>query len=246
MHSARHYPRAPITEAIIDLRVIQNPELTVDALRSVHDNDKALYPTAEPLNAAQSLLILGPNTTTSTAHQQHIGFIFRRHDGLQIQQARLDGFSMSQLAPYPHWEEFRDETRRRWTVYQQVAKPVAIARVGVRYINRLDIPQASADYRDYLNTGPKIAPGLPQHLPGYFMQAMLPFEALGSMALVTETILQPANPTTTSIILDIDIFREGLASEVDDALWEFIEKLRDLKNEIFEACITDKARELFQ
>jgi uncharacterized protein (TIGR04255 family) len=31
-----------------------------------------------------------------------------------------------------------------------------------------------------------------------------------------------------------------------DAIWAFVEDLRNKKNSVFEACLTDKARELFE
>jgi len=43
---------------------------------------------------------------------------------------------------------------------------------------------------------------------------------------------------------DLDVFKEG-ADMMDDAVWELLETLRNRKNEFFEGCITDKARELF-
>ena len=48
-----------------------------------------------------------------------------------------------------------------------------------------------------------------------------------------------------SVILDLDVFKDGVEVVSDDELWALLETLRNRKNEFFEGCITDRARELF-
>ena len=64
--------------------------------------------------------------------------------------------------------------------------------------------------------------------------------------MITETIIPPSKPGVVSIVLDIDTFREYATPASDEEAWASLDKLRDLKNDVFEACIEDKARELFQ
>ena len=245
MRTTRHYPKAPITEAVIDLRVLPSSALSVGDLAKVREEEGAAYPTMHELNTMQGQMLFGTEVSAS-AHKEHVGFLFRSSDGTKIHQAHVNGFSMSQLAPYPHWDEFRSEARRRWNIYCSVAKPAKIVRAGVRYINRIDIPLPLNDFGDYLQTGPHLSPHLPQGLSNYFMQLEIPLENIKSLATINETIIQPAKPDVVSIVLDIDIFRTDELPDSDDGVWAFIEQLREVKNDLFEACITDKARELFQ
>jgi uncharacterized protein (TIGR04255 family) len=48
-----------------------------------------------------------------------------------------------------------------------------------------------------------------------------------------------------AFILDLDIFREGDLPKNDDAIYALLNQIRVKKNEIFEACIKPRARELF-
>jgi len=50
---------------------------------------------------------------------------------------------------------------------------------------------------------------------------------------------------TMSFIIDLDISREKDLPQNEDALWSLIDGVRAHKNRVFEACITDKTRELF-
>jgi uncharacterized protein (TIGR04255 family) len=184
-----------------------------------------------------------PDTNTSATH---IGFLFRSADGKQIQQARTNGFTMSRLAPYLHWDGFCTETRRLWDIYRSIAKPSKVTRVAVRYVNRIDIPLPLNDFGDYLRTVPTVSSDLPQGLSRYFMQLVMPLEEIKGNVIINETIIEPAKPEVVSIVLDIDVSRSNDLPSTEEEIWALMEQLRTAKNNVFEACITDKARELFQ
>jgi uncharacterized protein (TIGR04255 family) len=188
---------------------------------------------------------LGERVSTS-ASTQHLGFVFASADSKQVFQVRIDGFAMSRLAPYDCWQSFRDEARRLWNTYRQVAKPSTIQRLGVRYVNRLDLPLPVLEMKDYLRTVPEVSPELPRGLAGYFMQLNIPQDDIRSTLLLNETIIEPPDPSVVSIVLDIDIFRTADLPPDDDALWSFFETLHLRKNQVFEACITDRTRELIR
>lgn len=50
---------------------------------------------------------------------------------------------------------------------------------------------------------------------------------------------------TASFIIDQDVSRETNLPDSDEGLWDCIGQVRELKNAIFEACITDRTRALF-
>lgn len=134
MPTQRHYPKAPITEAIIDLRADLPDGTSVADLERVHIGQEVAYPIKRnrALNVVQGQI---GEQGAAAACSKHIGFLFASQDGKSLFQARLDGFTMSRLAPYERWESFRDEARRLWDVYRSVAKPIKVIRVAVRYIN---------------------------------------------------------------------------------------------------------------
>jgi uncharacterized protein (TIGR04255 family) len=116
----------------------------------------------------------------------------------------------------------------------------------VRYINRLDLPLESScpfDFKDYLRTVPEVADGIDQGLSGYFMQLQIPQSNLSAILLLNEAIIPSSKENVVSVLLDIDLSRVASFS-IDDNFWETLDEFRWRKNEIFEACITDKLREL--
>lgn len=245
MAKQRHYPNAPITEAIIDLMVELPSGVTVADLEKVQTGQEDAYPTKVNRNLVTGHMQFGKQIS-ATASSEHLGYLFKSADEKQIFQARIDGFTMSRLAPYERWETFRDEARRLWNAYREVVKPDRVVRVAVRYINRIDIPLPLRDFGDYLRSVPEVSPDLPQALTSYFMRLEIPLEDINSFCLLNEAIVKPATPEVVSVVLDIDVFRTTDLPRDDASLWEFVEELRHRKNSIFEACITNKARELFK
>jgi len=243
--SGKHYPKAPITEAVIDLRVELPSEVSAGSLERAHNGEETRYPIVEPLMSNVGQMVFGPQASAS-ASSTPTGFLFRSDDKKQIYQARLDGFTMSCLAPYKHWEEFRSEGQRLWNIYRSVTQPAKVVRMAVRYINRINIPLPVNDFGEYLRTVPQVSADLPQGLAGYFMQLMLPLPDIKGYALINETIIDPASPNVVSIVLDIDIFRTDDLPSAEKDLWTLLEQFRHVKNNVFEACITDKARGLFR
>lgn len=186
-----------------------------------------------------------------TTHQQG-GFRFTSQNKQEILQARVDGFTFSTLAPYDRWEPFRDEARRLWELYRSAAKVESVTRAAVRYINRIDIPTSDVFQLDeYLRTHPEVSDDMPHGtIANFFMQIQTWQEDLDCMVIINEAPAPSPDQTTTSIRLDLDLFREWFGepwrADQDEAVWEFLEQLHDRKNEVFEASITDATRRLIK
>lgn len=255
MTERRHYPNAPITEALIDLRITHAEDFSVDDLGKMGEAIADRYPTQEPmyLHAGQITFPQPGDPVQVEATEQHGGFRFISENKQQILQARMDGFTFSTLAPYDSWEPFRDEARRLWGLYKPAAKVESITRVAVRYINRIDIPDAPiVKLEDYLRTYPEVSADMPNRglIAGFFMQVQLWQEDLDSLLIVNETpVTSPDEETSISIQLDFDLFQERFENpwpaEEEAAVWSFLEQLHDRKNEVFEASITNTTRRLF-
>jgi len=242
----RHYPNAPITEAVIDLAVVFAPDADV-SVESLEQLSDVAFPASEPV-IFNHVQVSGSNT--AAVRRDHVGTRFRSADGLYVYQARTNGFGLSRLAPYQNWAAFRSEARRLWSKYREATKPISLQRLGLRYINRIEIPLPVDDFADYFLTGPQLSPHLPQGLSSYLLNLTVPVDGLIT-ATITQAILNPeAVPAlkrdALPMLLDIDVSQTLALPTDENALWECFEQLRKVKNHVFESCITDKARELFQ
>ena len=239
MSTEFHYANSPLTEAIIDIRVQLSDGLKIESLLAVQESQKELYPKQDSRLFFEAELSSDLDAPPVSATRTHIGYVFASEDGLQSFQVRLDGFTFSRLKPYDKWSTFRDEARRLWGVYRDIVNPLDVTRLAVRYINRLDINQASIDLKDYLRTSPEVSPALPQVLAGYFMQLQIPQPDHPWKAIINQALIPPPSLNITSILLDIDLFQDVDLPDDEEGIWSIFELFRHRKNEIFLGCISD-------
>jgi uncharacterized protein (TIGR04255 family) len=209
----KHYSNAPILEAAIDLRCEFAVEQSLENLGRVQELLAADYPLRE--DQVEFKAQITP-ATGFTGDQRVTGFRLLPIERAKIVGVGSRGFTFSWLAPYDRWESLREEAFRIWQSYYAITKPVSISRVGVRFINRLDLPRADGagvDLDQYLRTAPKIAAELPQRLESFFLrfQLLLPSEPPGNLT-ITETGVAPVSPDVVSVILDIDAFVAGIGN----------------------------------
>jgi uncharacterized protein (TIGR04255 family) len=241
------YANAPITQAIIDIQV-KNPEgLSLDTLEQLHSQVASSYPQKTAIRFASITTQIEPDkdiiSETTNVPQ---GWAFVSEDKRQVFQARLNGFTFSRLFPYENWGTFRDEARRLWNLYCAAASPSNLTRIAVRYVNRLDLPLPFSDFKEFLRATPEIPPELPQGLAGYFFHATVPMVELSAMLVLNQGLVPPAKPEHASVILDIDLFRDKDLPPINEELWQLLEQFRMKKDEVFEACITQKTREMIK
>lgn len=240
---SKHYSRAPLTEALLDIRVELPSEVGLSSLAKVQVGQEDDYPKREACFIVHGQMSVGSEVGAS-AKQTSNGYRLISKDNRQIFQVRLDGFTFNRLAPYETWESFRDEARRLWNIYRSIAGPKNITRIAVRYINKLDLPLPFTDFKDYLRTVPEVSPGMSQGLSGYFMQLQLPQVDLNAMVILNQALIPPPAPNMVSVLLDIDLYGESDLPSDEQGLWERFELFRIRKNKVFEACITDRVRRM--
>lgn len=241
------YSRAPIAEAVIDVRAVLADQVDLDALGRYQDALGGEYPTSQKRMQFRGQFSMDEGGLNADTAQEQLGFAFVSEDGRQVVQAKLDGFTFSRLAPYETFEPFSAEALRLWDMFEGMFAPGRVTRVGVRYVNRLPLPGDLIELSDYLRTFPEIAPELPQEVGGYFMSLSIPLPAFRAELTMTQTIVD--TPEASVLVLDNDVAR-FMAHVCDGStagwLSEVLGDLRAAKNEVFEASITDKVRELIQ
>jgi uncharacterized protein (TIGR04255 family) len=241
------FPNAPINEALLDIRAKLPPEVDLPQLATFQEGIRERYPDRSERSTWQAGLELKP-TGDVKVHPPiggPNGYLFKGPDGRRLVQARLDGFTFNWLKPYDTWQTFRDEAKELWKRYLDIATPLGVSRIALRYINQLNIPLPMKDFKDYIRTTPEIAPGLPQGLQNFFMRLEIPDADSGRVTIVTQT-MAPPKEDSLPLIFDIDVIHEQAFDARSPEIWEAFEQLRDLKNRIFFLSITDKAQDLFK
>lgn len=244
------FPNAPITEALLDIRVELPEDVDIKKIESFHEHIKDRFPDKKTRGAFAIGVQLMPDGTPQSlpASGGPQGFLFRSPNENKIVQARIDGFTFNKLRPYENWTVFRSEAKSLWNIYAELFAPKRITRIALRYINRIELPLPIKDFKEYILTTPEIAPKLPQGLAHFFMQLVIPNHEIGATATISQTMENPLPTVTQKLpyIFDIDVWKETLYEGNKQEMWDEFEKLRIFKNEIFFNSITDKTKELFK
>lgn len=241
------FPNPPITEALLDIRVNLPKETTLETLLFFQNEIKEHFPNKKERHTGTFQIKTGAPPEVLTSSDRTDGYMFYASDNKKIAQARLYGFTFNKLKPYSKWETFSQEAKYLWEHYVEIAKPVNIVRLALRYINRVELPLPFNDFKEYVLTTPEIAPGIPQGLAGFFTQLVIPNVEIQATAIVTETIEKIDEKSNVQpLIFDIDVSRNTILEPLAKDIWSIMEDLRNFKNQIFMMSFTDKAKELFK
>lgn len=242
------FANAPITEALLDIRVELPKDIDLNKIATFHNSIKDRFSEKkERIHFEASFKIAqGEPPTTTPAFSEPDGYLFRSPNENKIVQARLDGFTFNKLKPYEEWKLFYADARELWDLYFKITTPVRITRIALRYINRIEIPLPMENFKEYIKTIPEIAPDLPQGLERFFMQLVIPNDEIQSTAIINQTVEPPTPTQKLPLIFDIDVWKFINYTANIEEMWKEFEKLRAFKNNIFFKSITKKAEGLFK
>ncbi len=241
----RVYPRPPVQEAVVSFHV-EPGSATTQILSGLHSGEEERYPVREA-TMTQALRFDPASNSVTESSQSLDGWRIVTADRSEIAQFRQSQFVFSRLTPYVGWEAWRDEANRLWAKYRDATESTAITRVGVRYVNRIDIvPQVGRRIRDYLRFYPNMPEELPQGINSFVMrvETKLP-QPSGTVVAINAGRTEPPSPGLYSVLLDIDVISTEHVAAGSDQVWELAEELHRIENGYFETCITDIARETF-
>jgi uncharacterized protein (TIGR04255 family) len=154
----------------------------------------------------------------------------------------------SRLEPYESWEQLYEESMRLWHLYTGLARPVEIQRIGLRYINRIQLPIGDMRFEEYLDPAPKPPQGLELPFHNFMQHDTLATPDYPYAINVIRTIQLPgtAGNPGLNLILDIDAFTTH-GFELEEAeLQKHLLEMRWLKNKVFFGSITPSALKLFE
>lgn len=239
------YKHPPITEAIFDIRIDKLGVPDLEKLAQVHNDLKEDYPKkAERINYVGSFELNPKEQKVREARADIIGYTFSKEDSSRQAQFRLDGFSYNVLPPYNVWEEHFEEFYRLWKIYNSRFQPHSIIRIATRFINRIFIPKIGEPINNYIINIPPIPKCLPQEYHKFFMQVQVPSRFDGKNVILTGAT-EPYENDKVPFILDIDVYQQVGKDFNVETLKENFDELRIIKNEVFESCITDASRKIF-
>lgn len=241
----RVYASPPLVEALCEFRFepSQPWDWTVPGL--VYDKVKSEYPKKRQQNIVEVELRMEQEELAQRLKGGVARMQFLREDERALIQVGPDLLTINHLKPYPNWKTLRGMIVHALDVYRQVAAPKGIRRIGLRYINKIEIPEPRVEIEHYLLAVPKVPEAIPQVFATFVQRVEIPFEPANGMLILQSGSVRDASREGTAFMLDLDFFTL-LADKVTlDSAIEWVERAHDEVERTFEECITDKTRALF-
>jgi uncharacterized protein (TIGR04255 family) len=233
---------------VIELRFAEPiPTSAIEGVSADFHLDYPLQHTIRNVGVTVGMPVGLQDRPTAAIQQEEIGHRRGSSDLTQLMLLWPSQFVISQLAPYPGWDGFFGRFVRDWPTFKKATGYRKIVRIGVRYINRLDIRIVDKliEESEYLNLYPKL-PASFGPFTAYGLQAQFPPDEADCSLTVNSSCVPSPLLNHGSFLIDLDFSRERNPPQNDEAIYNLLNQIRAKKNAAFEACITDKARELFR
>lgn len=243
------YIHPPITEAVIGINFIET--LDEDTKTSLTKKLSAHYPVHQPIeNLSVSVDLRTTKDREQTANTQVSKETAHRLGSADMTELALvfpRSFVVSQMAPYPGWESFFERFVRDWKLVRRILGFREIARIGVRFINRIDIPIDGpvVEHEKYLNIYPHVSDKYGA-ISAYAVQAQIFMDDMRCKLLLNSASVPSPLLNTASFLIDIDISRDVEVPQKDEDILSLVSSVRPRKNDVFESCVTDLSRGLFK
>lgn len=240
---------APIIEAVIEIRCDMAPTFDLGTLEGAardlfHDQYPKLQQQFVEAHRFEREGDEPPRISTERGLQ---ALQFLHADGRQLVQIRTQGFTFNRLAPYSSLDDYLPEIERTWRLFVQLAAPVQIQQVRMRYINRILLPLTDrlVELTDFLKVSPRLPDEDRLQFTGFLNQHAAVEVKTGNQVNIITT-LQAAEKDLVPLIFDIEVIHAGTA-DPGDWVWvrSHIDSLRSLKNHVFMNTLTQRCLNLF-
>jgi uncharacterized protein (TIGR04255 family) len=252
----REYRNPPVHEVLLDVQFHRS--LDEKVLRELRDRLLDSFPQAEPQNLMQMQVVLGPTgQTLQSSVSQFGGWLFRGSDPGWLLQTGPMGLTLHAVrqglwpsGEYVGWSAIFRAFHQLHAPLADAYGPLGPKRVGLRYLNRIAVPERS-DLSEWF-TFTLNAPALLRDVWSFNLrQTWASLEGYADLSatlgLAKIEIEEPRlKEGRQGILFDIDIYNLWVQNAPSYAnLPEWFHRAHEAENQVFESCIKDSLRQTF-
>ena len=240
----REYVNSPIEEAICEFRLSPETDWDLAVPGLYYDRIKEELPTREQRRVRSVELVMGTEGLMEELLVQDRIFYFSpdRSVGYQIGPKFL---GINVLKPYPSWQRFRPRIEHALRTLTETVDAKGIYGMSLRYINLIQAPGLDADPERYFEFLPRFGAGFPGRADSFMAGAEFPFFEGQDAYRIEVSDGIPSMPESTAFLLNIEYFLAEPESVPINAAMDWLDRAHRKTVDLFEASITDTARELF-
>lgn len=245
----RVYRRPPIAEALCEFVFASSQDWDLLFVAQLREALKTTYPSKprrQSILEAEIQQEIQEGETAFRLKQSPGKVQFPSEDGKQLVGVGQDQISVHVMSPYPGWENFRSKILEALDAYRRIAEPTGIKRIGLRYINKIELPgDKPIDLNTFFVSAPSFPDGFQGQMVNFVSRREFVYNDTPIKMLLTFASMQAATGKF-NFLLDLDMIWEQREEPLSlDRAIEMVDDLRARERDAFEFLITDRTREVF-
>ena len=238
-----HLSRPPIVEAVIHWqtavgKVLHKSQVSEELMKRFPNYD------CHQQQVSLAEFKGSPDGVEMSASAKWDGFRLNGKDDAKhnVVQLKPNGVVFSRVKQYDCWETLEAEALRFWDVFVELAEPPVIERLGVRFINQVELAKTTSSY--FLKGIPSLPQGMGLSRDSFFHQDTL--HVSGSPYQINWIrAVQRTLENERVLIVDIDVSTSQVESVAREVIKKYLAEMRFLKNQLFFSCAKDSALKHF-
>lgn len=241
--SQENYTSAPIEEALFEVRVNYSEPYasSIDAFKKIMKE----FCNYEELPQTRFHFKVAENNQPKIQDVPETQYLYRLRtaDDKYVVQVSDVGLVVSRLRPYESWDIFEEKLLDCVSKFFEAFKVKSVNRVGLRFVNKMKC--SPDEFYAYFKSFPSLAYGkfaLEANASTMQFQVFNKEKALNG--IITEIINPKWENETLSLVVtfDIDVFKNVSHKPIIAEIKAHLPDMRAMKNDVFEANITEEFR----
>lgn len=241
----RKFKNPPLAEVVCEFRFeLNNLSSSITLPGIIYDKVKKDFPILRERNMGFP--------TKKEANQIEYSFgnlaqFFSKDEGMLI-QVGVNMLTINCVANYPHWEKFKPVILKTFETYVKEAKPIAITKLGLRFINKIFIKSEKVSLGEHFN----FVPSMPSNIKGDYsfvnVHVEVPFQKDRDILIMKNyNFVEPNKPDTIPFMLDLDysMNNSGAVALNKKAVDNWLEIAHAELDKAFVASLTKKQLDSF-
>lgn len=167
------------------------------------------------------------------------GYSFFNKETQRIVSINKNSFTYSSEAKYEGWEGFKNEGLKYFSLFSDILSSIELTRLSVRFINKINLP-LDENLLNYFKITISAQEGAVKYPSDFFslkFRSSIPGTKISTNLGLS---LEERNHESLGYVFDIDVLDHEIRKYDLDKISESFDNLREVKNDIFFSCITEK------
>lgn len=237
----RKLEKSPIIEAVCEFRFEEKFEDLIIYGR-LHDKFKRDYPKTKKTTNFDMVI---EKTDDGFQHRtiEHNLQRFISEDGKSLLQVGPNVLTVNKLHPYESWDSFYPKIDFALNIFTEITKLKKLKRIGLRYINRINLKETNINLEDYFKFRP-MDNTLCDEITSFIVGVRIPKER--DILKVTLSNAPPDPGFKMAHSLDLDYFSTNFNDKNMDDTMAWIKNAHLEIEDAFFNCITEKLKKEFE